>query len=302
MSFIDLTKAIKLLQSGNIVAFPTETVYGIGANAFNADAVAKIYAIKGRPASNPLIIHIADKDDIHRVASEIDPISQKLIDTFWPGPLTLILPKHADVPLATTAGLETVAVRMPAHPLAQKLIRACGFPIAAPSANPSGKPSATQHEHVENYFGDTLACITGGSTDKGIESTVVMVRDGLPHILRLGTITPEEIENALGITPILEIHSAHSPGTRFRHYAPNAQLLIIDPDRIKETAKELQQEGKHVGILETENRSLDEVAQHLYDDLLHFDTEHVDIILAPYFPEKGIGLALNDRLQRAAQK
>ena len=298
--FIDLPSAVSILRNGGIVAFPTETIYGIGANAFDPDAVAKIYTAKGRPSSNPLIVHIASLNDLHTVAGEVDPLSQRLMDAFWPGPLTLILPKHANIPSETVGGLNTVAVRMPDHALAQELIRTCSFPIAAPSANPSGKPSATHHDHVAAYFGDAVPCIEGGTTDKGIESTVVMVRDNTPHILRLGSITPDDIKNMTGINPVLETTSKHSPGTNFKHYAPNAKVLIVEQEKIADTIRDLESSGKKVGVIDA-SRDLESIAHTLYDDLLRFDADNVDVIVAPHFPNHGLGLALNDRLERAAK-
>lgn len=310
---LSLSQAAAQILAGHIVAFPTETVYGIGANAFDAEAVRKIYTLKGRPSSNPLIIHIRNKNDLGKVVSTVDPISQKLIDAFWPGPLTLILPKHPNVPEITTAGLSTVAVRMPAHPLAQALLNETDVPIAAPSANPSGKPSATHHKHVEAYFGNELPVIAGGETNVGIESTVVMVRDNVPHVLRLGSISEQNIKNATGITPVLETSSKHSPGTTLRHYAPHTPLILVAPEKLTDALAE--HTGKRIGFLaldahtppSTPNTyifslgpSETTAAQRLYAGLFALDHQNLDLIIGVTFPHDGLGKALNDRLTRAA--
>jgi L-threonylcarbamoyladenylate synthase len=223
-----LTESILALQNGEVVAFPTETVYGLGASAFNPDAIAKIYLVKGRPSDNPLIVHISDLEMLGRVAINIPPILEKLAKAFWPGPLTVILQRHPQLPSVVSAGLETVAVRMPMHPIAQELIRGVG-PIAAPSANLSGKPSSTTAEHVKADFeGKIAAIIDGGPSQIGIESTVISLLEKPYVVLRPGSISKEELEDILGESIRLrDAHDRHlSPGMKYRHYAPKARVCI----------------------------------------------------------------------------
>jgi L-threonylcarbamoyladenylate synthase len=222
--------AAEVLQKGELVAFPTETVYGLGAPIFNPDAIAKIYHAKGRPSDNPLIAHIASLDQIEQIARDIPPEFDLLAKVFFPGPLTIVLKKHPSVPAIVSGGLETIAVRMPSHPIAKQLIEALGQPIVAPSANLSGKPSSTTAQHVVNDFeGKIQAVIDGGPTEYGIESTVIsLVAE--PCLLRLGAIPKEAIEKILG-RPLKEAsHESKlsSPGTRYRHYAPEAQIKLFE--------------------------------------------------------------------------
>ena len=226
----------EILKKGGLVAFPTETVYGLGGNALDAEASAKIYAAKGRPSDNPLIVHIADWEAIEAIVSEIPEAAKKLADAFWPGPLTMILNKSDLVPYATTGGLETVAVRMPVNPIARALIRAGGGYVAAPSANTSGRPSPTRAEHVaEDLNGKIDMIIDGGTVDIGLESTIVDLTDGAPTILRPGYINQEMLEQVLGevemdrglIAPGSGVHPK-APGMKYRHYAPKADLIIVE--------------------------------------------------------------------------
>lgn len=242
----DLENAAGLIKKGELVAFPTETVYGLGADVFNEDAIQKIYEAKGRPSSNPLIVHIAEVEQLALLTDDVGSAEQTLITAFWPGPLTLVFPKKSTVSDIVTGGLKTVAVRMPAHPMALDLIKTSGTPIAAPSANLSGKPSATHHSHVQNYFGESIFCLEGGATVHGLESTVLQIKEGVPHIYRLGSITPQNIERVLGSKPVLETKSEHSPGTRFKHYAPEAKLEICEPTVLLEKANNTDEK---VGIL-----------------------------------------------------
>lgn len=309
-----LTQAVHLLQAGELVAFPTETVYGLGADAFNETAIAKIYEAKGRPSNNPLIIHIADIADLSKLTDLVGPEEQVLITAFWPGPLTLIFPKKNTVPSTATGGLETVAVRMPAHPMALELIRSAGTPIAAPSANPSGKPSATHDEHVRAYFGNRIFTLEGGATQHGLESTVLQIKKGIPHIYRLGSITPEDIENVLGKKPILETHSEHSPGTRFRHYSPQAPVELLTPKELIERAK---QANESIGVLATEETLAQlpkelphfnlgkegdylTIGSRIYSGLIALDALHLNKIFIQSFSETGLGQTIMDRLRRAS--
>ncbi|QQR54902.1 threonylcarbamoyl-AMP synthase [Candidatus Peregrinibacteria bacterium] len=310
----DLKIAAEHIQTGSLVAFPTETVYGLGADAFNESAIQKIYEAKGRPSSNPLIVHIAELADLSKLTDQVGEEEQKLITAFWPGPLTLVFRKKPTVSAQVTGGLNTVAVRMPAHPLALELIQEAGTPIAAPSAKLSGKPSATHHEHVRTYFGKKGFTLEGGATQHGLESTVLQMKEGLPHIYRLGSITPEDIERVLGVKPILETHSKNSPGTHFKHYAPETQLEILEPEALLKAATSA---GPQVGILATTEllvqlpkelphydlgsaSDLLTVGSHLYSGLIALDALQLNKILVQSFPEKGLGLALMDRLRRAS--
>lgn len=314
MQSASIQKAVKILQAGGIVAFPTETVYGLGADAFNESAIQKIYEAKGRPSQNPLIVHIADISDLSKLTDQVVPEEQKLITAFWPGPLTLIFPKKTTVPSTTTGGLETVAVRMPAHPMALELIRSAGTPIAAPSANPSGKPSATHHEHVHAYFGDQILTLEGGATQHGLESTVLQIKKGIPHIYRLGSITPEDIEKVLGKKPILETHSEHSPGTRFKHYSPEAPIELLAPEDLilslknskekigvlaaEETLAQIPQEVPHFN-LGKEGDWLT-IGSRIYSGLIALDALKLNKIFIQSFPETGLGQTIMDRLRRAS--
>ncbi len=309
-----LQSAAQLLKSGELVAFPTETVYGLGADAFNDAAIQKIYEAKGRPSSNPLIVHIAEVADLALLTDQVGEEEQKLIAAFWPGPLTLVFPKKSTLSSLVTGGLDTVAVRMPAHPLALELIRASGSPIAAPSANLSGKPSATHHDHVKNYFGDRVFCLEGGATQHGLESTVLQIKNGIPHLYRLGSIMPEDIERVLGVKPILETQSPHSPGTRFKHYAPETALELLESAKLIERAAMTQE---RIGILAStevlatlpsELPSFDlgsesdllSIGSHIYSGLIALDRLKLNKILVQSFPEQGLGLTIMDRLRRAA--
>lgn len=315
-----IRRATEVLQGGGLVAFPTETVYGLGANAFESAAVEKIFAMKERPSSNPLIVHIAEISQLKELVVKVEPMEQLLIAAFWPGPLTLVFPKSDKVPRIVSGGLRTVAVRMPAHPMALELIRACGFPLAAPSANPSGKPSATHHEHVKNYFGDRIFRMEAGETEHGLESTVVQVKEGVPHIYRLGSVTPEDIERVTGVKPVLETHSQHSPGTHFKHYSPETQLCVLTKEVWKTRIYQALEHGKRVGILATDESArglgdfevtvyplgsesnLMEVGSKLYSGLIALDQMKLSIIFVQELPKTGLGLAIMDRLNRAASR
>lgn len=309
-----ISTAAQLIRSGELVAFPTETVYGLGADVFNERAIQKIYETKGRPSSNPLIVHIAELSDLSKLTDTVSDREQALITAFWPGPLTLIFPKKKGVPAITSGGLSTVAVRMPAHPMALELIRAAETPIAAPSANRSGKPSATHHAHVRDYFGPELCVLEGGATEHGLESTVVQIKDGVPHIYRLGSITPEDIERALSMKPVFETRSEHSPGTRFKHYSPEATLEIVESER---WADLVESANKETGFMAPHElltglssdiphydlgpaKDLPGIASHLYSALIALDQKGLKRIYVPAFVEEGLGLALMDRLRRAA--
>ena len=326
-----IREAGEILRSGGLVAFPTETVYGLGGDALKEDAARKIYSAKGRPSDNPLIVHIADIGALDELASEIPECAYKLAEAFWPGPLTMIFKKKDIVPYGTTGGLDTVAIRMPSHPTAHKLIQDSGVYIAAPSANLSGRPSPTRAEHVvEDMDGRIDMIIDGGAIEIGIESTIVDVTCEVPMILRPGYVTADMIRDVLGDVCFDETVLAHTtvkgqpkaPGMKYRHYAPKAELTIFEGDndkvvaRINELAAGYEYDGLKVGILsstENEHRYTHgeavvvgsredehEVASHLFDVLRHFDHINVDVILSEGFSEDSFGQAVMNRLIKAA--
>ena len=325
-----LAKAGEILKNGGLVAFPTETVYGLGANALNEDAAMKTYAAKGRPSDNPLIVHITDVEDLPIVARNISDKATKLIEQFWPGPLTLIFEKQYIVPLGTTGGLPTVAVRMPTDEIARAVIRAGGGYISAPSANTSGRPSPTSAQHVADDFDGRIDMIVdGGSVDIGLESTIVDMTVEPPMILRPGAITKEMLEEAIGeVTVDRAILAEESeeapkaPGMKYRHYAPRAQLVIVEGETdeavkaIRQLAYEEVRLGNKVGIIATsETETLytngivknigtrsneNSIARNLYRVLREFDDEEVDYIYSESFESAGMGDAIMNRLNKAA--
>ncbi|MFZ8802864.1 MAG: L-threonylcarbamoyladenylate synthase [Candidatus Calescibacterium sp.] len=321
-----IKKAAEIIKSGGVVAFPTETVYGLGSNAYDEQAVKKIFELKGRPQDNPLIVHISKKQDVYIVAREVPEKAKVLIREFWPGPLTLVLPKNPSIPDIVTAGLDTVAVRMPDHPIALKLIRLSGVPIAAPSANISGKPSATQPEHIKKYFGEKVFLIEG-KVKIGIESTVLDLTEDVPKILRPGAITKEMIERKIGKVELVEYKKADfipkSPGLKYRHYTPDAELiLVLRKDKminfIKENRRDWEEEGKKVCVfffrekpkkfesspnikVFISGRSLREFAKNLFKILIE-EGEKYDILIFEGVDERGIGLGIMNRLKKAARR
>jgi L-threonylcarbamoyladenylate synthase len=326
-----IREAGEILKSGGLVAFPTETVYGLGGDALKEDAARKIYSAKGRPSDNPLIVHIADIGALDELASEIPECAYKLAEAFWPGPLTMIFKKKDIVPYGTTGGLDTVAIRMPSHPVAHRLIKDSGVYIAAPSANLSGRPSPTRAEHViEDMDGRIDMIIDGGAIEIGIESTIVDVTCEVPMILRPGYVTADMIKEVLGDVCFDETVLAHSmvkgkpkaPGMKYRHYAPKAELTIFEGEnekvvsKINELAVKYEYDGLKVGILssnENEHKyahgevvvvgsreNEHEVAAHLFDVLRHFDHIDVDVILSEGFSEDSFGQAVMNRLIKAA--
>ncbi|WP_297479713.1 L-threonylcarbamoyladenylate synthase [Thermococcus sp.] len=312
----------RFILEGKLVAFPTETVYGLGADALNEKAVRRIFEAKGRPADNPLIVHIADFNDLKKLAREIPREAKLLADRFWPGPLTLVLPKKEEVPLVTTGGLDTVAVRMPAHEIALALIRA-SKPVAAPSANISGKPSPTLAEHViDDFYGRIEAIVAGGETRIGVESTVIDLSSERPTLLRPGGLPVEEIEKVIGpveIHPAVKgkaVDLAKAPGMKYKHYSPNAQVLVVEgpKERVREKIKELVEEYRsksyRVGVMATEEfeadeffylgKTVEDVAKNLFKALRELDRQGVDVIIAEGVEERGLGLAVMNRLRKAS--
>ncbi|GAJ38415.1 hypothetical protein GCA01S_004_00150 [Parageobacillus caldoxylosilyticus NBRC 107762] len=320
-----IKEAARLLQCGEVVAFPTETVYGLGADATNTTAVEKIFAAKGRPSDNPLIVHIARREQLESIVSDVPDIADTLIERFWPGPLTLILPKKEGVISdRVTAGLSTVAVRMPAHPVALALIEESGLPLAAPSANRSGRPSPTTAAHVlADLDGRIAGVVDGGETGIGVESTVLDCTAKVPTILRPGGITKETLAEVIGTVAdgsavTNEQEAPKSPGMKYTHYAPKSPMMIVygSPSFLQTLVDKQQALGKKVGVLTTEENlafyradavlacgsrhDLHTVASHLYDTLRKFDQTDVDIIYSESFPTEGIGTAIMNRLQKAA--
>ncbi len=307
-------RAARILKQGGLVAFPTETVYGLGADAFNKEAVKKIFEAKGRPPSNPLIVHVAAQKQAARVA-KVSERARKLIKRFWPGPLTLVLPKT--LPLETTGWLETVAVRMPAHPVALALIKKAGCPIAAPSANRSGRPSPTCAEHVLKDLGGRIDLILdAGPTPIGVESTVVDLTEEPPRLLRPGGVSFEALRRVLRIEPAAPGSEAQkrSPGMRFRHYAPQARLILAEPGRAEFEASKLLARGLGVGVMARRSinlehprllpkkmpRRLSAYARELFGALRALDAAGVEVIIVEAVGERGLGRAILDRLRRAA--
>lgn len=325
-----MEEAAQLIRSGELVAFPTETVYGLGADALNPQASKKIYAAKGRPSDNPLIVHIAKFEDLEEIAKEVPQEAKKLADAFWPGPLTMIVNKNEKVPYETTGGMDTVAIRMPDHPAALELIRQSGCLIAAPSANTSGRPSPTLAEHVAEDLGGRIPMILdGGEVGIGIESTIIDLTEKIPMILRPGYITKEMLEAVIGTVQtdpgIIAADSTKkpkAPGMKYRHYAPKANLMLIDGakcavvDKINELTDAMHSEGKKVGIIGTDEtvasyrgdmvlsigarEDEDAIARHLYKLLREFDEANVDVIYSESFATPRIGQAIMNRLLKAA--
>ncbi len=325
----ELKIVCNLIRNGELVIFPTETVYGIGANALDEKAVGKIFIAKGRPSDNPLIVHLADKNQIKEVAQNITEVEQKLIDAFMPGPFTLILERKSIIPDIVTAGLDTVAIRIPDNVIARGILTYSGVPIAAPSANLSGKPSGTSVEDIRKELeGKVSAIVDGGETDIGLESTVVKVIHEVPLILRPGKITPEQIEKVAGIVrldsnifeEIQQNQKIESPGMKYKHYAPETKCRVIcfedELDQLfymKRAIKEYRGDVVVLGFTEhkekiyvSENRYIDigskdhleEVAQKLYTSLRKADALKPQIILIEGVKQEGLGIAIMNRLLR----
>lgn len=323
----DLKTIAEALRNGDVIAFPTETVYGLGADARSDEAVEKIFLAKDRPADNPLIVHIAEKEQVLDLVSKLDDRSRILIEHFWPGPLTLVLNSKPGLSKYVTAGLETVGIRMPENEIALAIIREAGIPIAAPSANRSGKPSPTTADHVyADLQGRIDGIVDGGPTGLGLESTVIDMTAVIPTVLRPGGITIEQLRAVIGpvtISDDLTDGLAKSPGTKYKHYAPEGELVLLDSSRptadfIELASKQLAG-GRRVGALTLAERAgllpeevhqiaagsqsdLYPYAQVLYAALREFDERKIDYIIAEAVPEQGIGITIMNRLNRAASK
>ncbi|HBE9437859.1 RNA-binding protein [Clostridioides difficile] len=317
----------KLLREGKTVIFPTETVYGLGANALDENAVKKIYEAKGRPSDNPLIVHIYEKEEVYDLAKDISDKAKLVIEKLWPGPITIILNKKDIIPYKTSGGLDTVAIRMPSNIIARAIIKEAGIPIAAPSANISGRPSPTKAKHVyEEMNGRVDGIVLGGDSNFGLESTVLDLTEETPMILRPGSITKEVLEELLGevkLDPSLskkeDNQKAKAPGMKYKHYSPNADVYIISGKRedvaikINDMIKSNREKGLKTGVMCTsKNRefydgevidlgnSLEEVASNLFDALIEMDKKSVDVIYSEEFPKTGVGQAIMNRLLKSA--
>ena len=300
----DLLVAAAALRAGRLVAFPTETVYGLGANALDPAAVARLFAAKGRPATNPLIVHVADAAELPAVVSDVPHLAAKLIATFWPGPLTLVLPKNPAVPDAVTAGGPTVAVRCPNHPLALELLRAAGVPVAAPSANRSGELSPTTADHVlASLDGRIDFVLDGGACPGGLESTVLDATGPLPRLLRPGLVSVEQLQAAVGkvlFGPASDTGPARSPGLLTRHYAPRTALECAATDSEREFLANLYETAGLKVARYTLPDAPEAAAARLYADLHALDATAPDRILVTLPPDAPAWAAVRDRLLRAS--
>ena len=304
------SEAAEFINNGGIVAFPTETVYGLGANVFDAKAIEKIFAAKQRPADNPLIAHVGSLEQINLLVSRITPNARKFIEAFFPAPLTLVLPKAENVPLIATANLETIGVRMPKNELAREFLRACETPLAAPSANLSGRPSPTTWRAVYEDLNGRIDCILQGETTEiGLESTVVDCSTEPPLILRSGAITLEDLQREVPETEIYHVKKdeiVRSPGLKHRHYAPRAKVVLISPKSKVQSPKS----NAFIGLIEPEDSfelmkicdSVEDYARSVFDFFRQCDRQNIEMIYCEAVAETGIGLALMDRLKRASDK
>lgn len=328
----ELRLAAKCLREGGLVAFPTETVYGLGGNGLDEPSAARIYEAKGRPSDNPLIVHIAEISDVYQLAKEVSPNAQKLMEAFWPGPMTLIMKKKDIVPRGTTGGLDTVAIRMPVHPVALELIRESHVYVAAPSANLSGRPSPTCAEHVINDLSGRIDMIVdGGPVGIGLESTIVDVTKKIPMILRPGYITQEMLEQVVGEVRMdpgilsgqtMENVIAKAPGMKYKHYAPKGDMVLVEGcqenvvEYINNKIRELESQGRKCAVFATsesknqyqaENvfaigsrNDKESVAKNLYGLLRKMDDLGIEDIYSESFPKEALGQAIMNRMEKAA--
>ena len=323
----EIKKQANILKEGKTVIFPTETVYGLGANALDESAVSKIYEAKGRPSDNPLIVHIYDKKQVNDLAKSINEKAKLVMDKFWPGPITIIFKKKDIVPMRTSGGLDTVAIRMPSNPVAKALLEEVKLPIAAPSANISGRPSPTKGKHVYEEMNNRVdGIILGGDCTFGLESTVLDLTNDTPIILRPGSITKEDLEKVIGkvnIDPALEKKEdnikAKAPGMKYKHYSPNADVFIVSGTRenvinkVNKLVNNNYKEGlKTVVMCLAENKdkyesdtivlgeNLEEVAANLFNALITADEEEYDIVYTEEFSNHGVGRAIMNRLLKSA--
>lgn len=312
----NIKKAVEILQEGDLVAIPTETVYGLAGNIYNEVAIRKIFEVKQRPLFNPLIVHLHSIEQVDDIASEFPAKAKQLAEAFWPGSLTLVLKKNPTIPDVITAGKDTVAVRIPNHPVTLELLRMLPFPLAAPSANPFNRISPTNAQHVESYFKDSIRMILdGGECKNGLESTIIGFEDNEPVLYRLGSISKEEIEKVVGEVKVKnrEKNTPNAPGMLAKHYAPRTKTYLIDDL----TDCPIEIEKKRVGLLSftgvtdisgfnhieilSESGDLAEAAANLYKALHKLDEMQLDIIIAERLPDFGLGKSINDRLERAVK-
>ena len=313
----EISYAVHALNQGELVAIPTETVYGLAASAFNEQAIQKIFQLKNRPTCNPLILHTHSIDEVLKFVKEIPSSAMKLAEAFWPGPLTLLLPKKSNIPLSVTAGSHLVAVRIPNHTVTLNLLKQLDFPLVAPSANPYTRISPTNSKMVDEYFGDTLPCILEGDIcTKGIESTIVGFQDNVPVIYRQGAISVDAIEFVAGKSKVLATvkERVTTPGMSPMHYAPRTRFQIVDC--ISNFIE--QNQGLQIGVLSlgkglfnhayticinlSNTGDLEEASANLYKSMYELDSKNLDCIIIEKFPEIGIGKSLNDRISRASYR
>lgn len=316
-----IKKAAILLKKGEIVAIPTETVYGLGADATREEAVDKIYRAKGRPNDNPLIVHIGSKEQLFELVTDIPPYVEDLIDKFSPGPITYVLKSSGKVAKNVTAGLTTVGVRIPDNPVALELLRYSEIPIAAPSANISGKPSPTTAQHVlDDLEGKISAVLDGGPAKVGVESTVIDCTEAQPVVLRLGKITTDEIQQVVGNVEVASTLSDNSekpksPGMKYKHYAPEVPLILVkQKSQMEQVINKEKSKGSRIGLLISASNAKqfqaekiivlgeneEEIAERLYNALRSFKQEEIDVVICESFPTSGVGRAVMDRIERAA--
>jgi L-threonylcarbamoyladenylate synthase len=301
-------KAASFIKKGDVAAFPTETVYGLGANAYDEKAAGKIFKAKGRPGDNPLIVHVASKKNIGILASDIPESAKKIIKTFFPGPITIILKKNEIIPGVVTAGLDTIAVRMPSSKIAREFIKACGVPVAAPSANISGSPSPTSFMHVLHDFKGKIPCILIGPNAKyGLESTVIDCTANIPVILRPGVVTLEQLRKIdKRIRYSVKRGKVKSPGLKYKHYAPKAKVIIVKSQK----AKVKKQKSAFIGLKKSAEgydmikicKSMEDYAKNLFSFFRECDEKGIKTIYCQMVPEKGVGLAVMNRLNKAKSK
>jgi L-threonylcarbamoyladenylate synthase len=314
----DIALAAAALRNNQIIGLPTETVYGLAGNIYSEAAILEIYRIKQRPLYNPLIVHIKHADELQKIAKEIPEAAYVLAKAFWPGALTLLLKKQASIPDVVTAGKDTVAVRMPNHPMALALLQSIDFPVAAPSANPFGKISPTKAQHVEDYFGDTIGLVLdGGICCTGVESTIVGFDGNKTIVYRLGGVRLEDIQHILPSVTVMNTNNENpqAPGMLSKHYSPTTPLVFTNDVAVQLRLyaskkiglllfdKEIRDEGNlYTQKVLSPKSNLQEAAANLYEALHAFDKLDLDIIIAEQFPEQGFGMVINDKLRRASAK
>lgn len=309
-----IQQAANIIKNGGLVAFPTETVYGLGADVFNKEALKKIFSAKGRPFDDPLIVHIAKKQDLNLLTKNVPEKAEKLIKKFWPGPLTIILNKSKNVPMLATANLDTIAIRMPENIIALKLIEESDTPIAAPSANSFSKPSPTLAKHVFHDLNKKIPLIlNGGETEIGLESTIIDLTEKCPIILRPGKISQKEIEKLIGPVKIISKQSEKikAPGMKYKHYSPNAKVILVmaNQNKIKEIVIEERLYGKKVAVIglnyhiadqSYKAKDLNDLGRNLFKKFREFDKQKIDTIIVEGVKEKDLGAAIMNRVKKAA--